>query len=91
MLSKKEQDIIKQCAIKYNVSSVFLFGSSLEKNSKSNDIDLAVKGIDPRIFFSFYGELFKYLSKPVDLVDLDEADSYLVKRILEEGRAIYGS
>lgn len=89
MLTKKEQDIIKQCAIKYKVSSVFLFGSSLEKQKKANDIDLAVKGIKPSLFFSFYGELFKLLDKPVDLVDLSEK-SLFTNLIKEKGVKIYG-
>lgn len=88
MLTGKEQSIIKECAKKYHVSSVFLFGSSLERG-KINDIDLAVKGINPRLFFNFYAELFKYLSKPVDLVDLDEVDNYFSRRILEGGKIIY--
>ncbi len=88
MLTKKENQIVRQCARKYNVSSVFLFGSSVSKKN-ANDIDLAVKGIKPQSFFSFYAELFKNLSKPVDLVDLDDADNYFIKRIIEGGRLIY--
>jgi predicted nucleotidyltransferase len=89
MLTKKEKDIIIHCAKKYNVLSIFLFGSSMERKTRANDIDLAVKGIKPELFFSFYAELFKQLPKPVDLVDLDEADSYFARRILEGGKVIY--
>lgn len=88
MLTKKEQDIIRQCAKRHNVASVFLFGSSLGKMA-ARDIDLAVKGIRPQAFFDFYADLFRYLSKPVDLIDLDEADSYFAGRIVEGGRVIY--
>ncbi len=88
MLSKKEINSIKKCAIKYNVSSVVLFGSSLEKKVY-RDIDLAVKGISPESFFGFYADLFKHLSRDIDLIDLDEVDSYLSKRILTGGKLIY--
>jgi len=88
MLTKKEQNIIRQCAKKHNASSVFLFGSSVNR-AAPKDIDLAVKGVSPQSFFGFYADLFKYLSRPVDLVDLDETDSYFVKRILESGKVIY--
>lgn len=88
MITKKEKDVNLQCAKKYNVSSVILFGSSV-KERNGRDIDLAVKGIRPNLFFKFYGELFKNLPKPVDLIDLDEADSYFTKRILGEGKIIY--
>ena len=88
MVTKKEEDIIKRCAKKYQVLSVLLFGSSLEKKN-ANDIDLAVKGIKASSFFDFYAELFRSLSKPVDLVDLNDADSYFAARVLEGGKVIY--
>lgn len=70
MITEKDKAIILQCAKKYKVSTVILFGSSTRKDRESNDIDVGVKGIKPRLFFKFYAELFKHLSKPVDLVDL---------------------
>ena len=74
---------------KYKVSSIYLFGSSLDRDSESNDIDLAVEGIRPNVFFKFYGELLRSLSKPVDLVDLSRKS--LFNRIIEEkGVKIYG-
>lgn len=89
MLTEYEKDIILWCAKKYNVSAVFLFGSSIEKNDDANDIDLAVKGVEKKSFFKFYAELFKQLSKPVDLVDLSQKS--LFNDIIEEtGVRIYG-
>ncbi len=74
---------------KYEVSSIYLFGSSLDKDPESNDIDLAVEGIRPNVFFKFYGELLRSLSKPVDLIDLSRKS--LFNRIIEEkGVKIYG-
>ena len=89
MIAEKDKNIILQYAKKYNVSAVFLFGSSLEKGKESNDIDIAVKGIEPRLFFKFYAELFKRLSKPVDLIDLSKKT--LFNSLVEEtGEKIYG-
>ena len=89
MISEKEKEIIIQCAKKYDVSTIYLFGSSLDKDSGYNDIDLAVKGIKPEVFFKFYGELLRSLSKPVDLVDLSKKS--LFNQIIEEkGVKIYG-
>ncbi len=89
MISESDKVIITQCARKYKVSSIYLFGSSLERNSEPNDIDLAVKGIRPNVFFKFYGELLRSISKPVDLVDLSRKS--LFNRIIEErGVKIYG-
>ncbi|MEW6618220.1 MAG: hypothetical protein AB1422_02525 [bacterium] len=89
MITEKDKEIILQCAKKYNVSSIILFGSSIKKDYESNDIDIGVKGIEPRLFFKFYAELFKYLSKPVDLVDLSQKS--LFNNLVEEmGVRVYG-
>jgi len=89
MISESDKEIISQCAKKYKVSSIYLFGSSLDRDSEPNDIDLAVEGIRPNVFFKFYGELLRSLSKPVDLVDLSRKS--LFNRIIEErGVKIYG-
>lgn len=89
MITEHEKDIILQCAKKYKVSSVLLFGSSVEQDKAANDIDLGVKGIKPQLFFKFYAELVKRLSKPVDLVDLSLKS--LFNDIVEEtGVKIYG-
>jgi len=83
MITTNEKKIILNCAKKYNASSVFLFGSSVE-NKEYEDIDIGVKGIEPKLFFKFYGELIKYLPKNVDLVDLSK------KSIFNELVEIYG-
>jgi len=88
MLNKRDRDVILRCAKKYNAPSVFLFGSSVEKNT-GNDIDLGVKGIKPELFFKFYADLIKGLSKPVDLVDLSKK-SMFNKLVEKEGVKIYG-
>lgn len=90
MLTKTEKEVIRQCARKYHVSRILLFGSSLAEKT-AGDLDLAVKGIKPEHFFDLYGDLFRQLSKMVDLVDLDSADAYFVKRILEKGKVLYES
>lgn len=88
MVTKREQEIIRKCGMKYSVSSIILFGSAI-KEKGARDLDLAVRGIDPALFFKFYAELYKLLPKPVDLVDLDEAGGYFTARILEGGKVIY--
>lgn len=64
--------IVKSCAEQFGVKSVWLFGSALEDEEHAKDIDLAVEGLDSKIFFDFYGRLFFELPKPVDLVDLSQ-------------------
>ena len=89
MISDSDKKSIISTARKYNVSRVLLFGSGLSDKKEAGDIDLAVEGIEPADFFSFYGELIFKLSKPVDLVDLSD-DSRFHRMVVAEGVPIYG-
>lgn len=89
MITDQERSIISQCARKYNVRSVLLFGSSAETAGPAKDIDLAVAGIAPRLFFKFYADLVKRLTKPVDLVDLSKKTLFN-DLVMETGIKIYG-
>lgn len=89
MITENEKNIILRYAQKYKVSAILLFGSSIEREEGANDIDLGVRGIEPKLFFKFYAELVKHLSKPVDLVDLSQKS--LFNDLVEEtGMRIYG-
>ena len=88
MINEEEKKIIIRYAKKYNISKVYLFGSSLDQN-ENNDIDLAIYGIKPSLFFKFYGELMRNLPKPIDLIDLSEKS--LFNRLIEKNAVqIYG-
>ena len=89
MISNREKLKIIKVAMKYNPSSIYLFGSSLDENNRTRDIDLGVKGINPKLFFKFYGELIQTLSKPVDLVDLSKKSKFN-KTVEKNGVKIYG-
>jgi predicted nucleotidyltransferase len=89
MISEKDKHKIMQIAKKYNVSRIILFGSSI-KSQQSSDIDLAVEGLPHKLFFKFYGEIIFSLSKPVDLVDLNQK-SLFTKLIASEGIPLYAN
>lgn len=89
MISKKDEKKIKKIANKYGASKIILFGSSLDENKKSADIDLAVEGVPDSQFFSFYGELIFNLSKPIDIVDLKNKSKFN-NLIISNGKIIYG-
>jgi len=89
MITETDKELIVKCAKKYKISCVILFGSALREDVGANDIDIAVKGVEPELFFKFYAELFKNLSKPVDLVDLSRK-SLFNDLIQETGVTIYG-
>jgi predicted nucleotidyltransferase len=84
MIKEQDKEIIIKYAKKYGVSSVYLFGSSLDDSEEVKDIDLAVKGLMPNNFLKFYGILLSHLSKPVDLVDLSKK-SYFNHMVQEIG------
>lgn len=89
MITQHEQNIILRYAKKYQVTSILLFGSSIEPGKVAIDIDLGVKGLDGKLFFRFYADIVKHLSKHVDLVDLSRKS--LFNDIVEEtGLKIYG-
>jgi len=89
MISEKDKEIIISYAKKFSVKEIYLFGSSLDNEREANDIDLAVRGISPILFFDFYGKLLRYLSKPVDVINLAKKSRFteLVER---QALKIYG-
>lgn len=89
MISETDKKIIREISRKYHVGRVLLFGSSISRDKESRDIDLAVEGISPRDFFSFYGDLMLSLSKPVDVIDLSQKSKF-VSIVREEGVPLYG-
>ena len=89
VISQEDLAKIAFYAKKYKVQTVYLFGSSLDSRNQANDIDLAVLGIPPALFFKFYGKLLRHLSKPVDVVDLSQ-ESLFNQLIKEKAVKIYG-
>ena len=88
MISPDIRKIIVECAREFDVKGVWIFVSSLEDDSIARDIDLAVEGIPPEMFFKFYARLFMSLPKPVDLVDLSQ-DIPIASIIRTKGVNIY--
>jgi predicted nucleotidyltransferase len=89
MISNEDKIKVEELAKKYNVSKLYLFGSSLDPYREANDIDLAVEGIKHSLFFKFYGELIFSLSKPVDVLDLNKK-SLFNDHIRSKGILLYG-
>lgn len=88
MIAENDKKIILKYAKKYGISKVILFGSSKEKTN-ANDIDIGVKGLVPELYFDFCWEVYRDLSKPVDVIDLDK-DSYFNRLIEQDGMVLFG-
>ena len=88
MLDDIDRERNLECAAKYGVTTLVLFCSSLE-GKEAHDIDLGVRGIAPELFLTFYGELLRKLSRPVDIVDLS-SQSRFNDLVESRGVKIYG-
>ena len=90
MIPKSELDKAVEIAKKYEVGELYLIGSALYKGpEEANDYDFAVINVPEGNFFEFYGELFRALSKNVDLIDLSGKMTKFKDIILREGRLVY--
>ena len=88
MISKSDKLLILKYAKKYKLTRVILFGSYRERTD-ANDIDIGVIGLAPESFFDFCWELYRDLSKPVDVIDLSK-DCLFNKLIKRDGVVLYG-
>ena len=62
----------------YGATEVYLFGSSRtgDFDWEHSDIDLAVRGIAPKDFYSAVGETMCSLGRDVDVIDLDAGTAF---------------
>lgn len=88
MISTNDRRILLAHAKKYKLTKVILFGSSKEKTD-ARDIDIGIRGIAPELFFDLGWELYRDLSKPVDVIDLSK-DCLFNRLIEKDGLALYG-
>jgi predicted nucleotidyltransferase len=73
----------------YGAGSVVLFGSIARGDARpDSDVDLAVEGLPPAVYFAAVADLMAALGCTVDLVRLEEAPASLAERIAAEGRAL---
>jgi predicted nucleotidyltransferase len=69
-------------------SSVFVFGSFVRDELRpDSDVDMAVSGLPPRVYFSAVSKISDLLGRPADLLDLDD-DTPLVRHLLGSGELI---
>lgn len=88
MISERDRVTILKYAKKYNIDTVILFGSCLDKEDPG-DIDIGIKGIKPEVFFEFYGELLLEIPKRIDLINLGK-DNLFNRLVEKEGMKLYG-
>ncbi|HEY3457014.1 MAG TPA: nucleotidyltransferase domain-containing protein [Bryobacteraceae bacterium] len=74
--------------IRLGATEVFVFGSATKDALRpGSDIDLAVRGLPPSVYFSAASKAADLLSRPVDLVDLDDPTP-IVRYLLGSGELV---
>jgi predicted nucleotidyltransferase len=69
---------------------VILFGSLAKKKFRNHsDIDLACEGLAEKKFFNVFGRLLLHVKRPLDLIDMNDADEFFASRVKEEGIILY--
>ncbi|PWI46297.1 hypothetical protein CEE45_17580 [Candidatus Heimdallarchaeota archaeon B3_Heim] len=89
MISEIDKKTIQDISEKYHARRVLLFGSALDSEEESHDIDIGVEGVPSKDFFRYYGELMLTLSKPIDIIDLSGTSKF-IDMIKKEGIPLYG-
>jgi predicted nucleotidyltransferase len=73
-LIRKAAEVLKS----YGATEVYLFGSMVNgTDTEHSDIDLAVSGLPPKIFFKAMGSTLNVIKREFDLVDLDEKNPFV--------------
>ena len=74
---RQDIDIAAEILRKAGAKEVYAFGSSVHgKLRPDSDIDLAVRGLPPEKFFRAMSTVTFAISRPFDLIDLDEPDPF---------------
>ena len=69
-------------------TQVYLFGSATKGGLRlDSDVDVAVRGLPPEVYFSAVSKASELLGRPVDLVDLDDPTP-LVDYLLHSGELV---
>jgi predicted nucleotidyltransferase len=73
-LSEKEELLAAAKLLRsMGASEVFIFGSLVRGELRSDsDIDIAVSGLPPEVYFSAVSRVSDVVGRPVDLLDLDD-------------------
>lgn len=95
-IKKYPEDISRELIMAVNilrnegVKKIILFGSLAKKHFRNqSDIDLACEGLEDNRFFPVFGKLLLNIKKPLDLIDINDADDFFASRVKEEGIVLY--
>lgn len=71
---------------RFHFDSVYIFGSILTNRfGADSDIDLIIKGLNPKEFFKAHAFLIKHCMYEIDLKPFEELNDAFKKRVLKGG------
>jgi predicted nucleotidyltransferase len=74
--------------VRMGATQVFVFGSATKDGLRpDSDVDMAVTGLPPTVYFSAVSRASDLLGRPVDLVDLDDPTP-LVRHLRASGELV---
>ena len=77
MLTEEMTDVISNLLMREGCTESYLFGSHVTGTANEySDIDIGIKGLDPRRFFAVHSLLEDVTKRTVDLVDFDEKPQF---------------
>lgn len=78
---KKAAEVLRESG----AGAIFVFGSAArDEMSEDSDVDMAVTGLPPHVFYKAMGKAGDALGRPLDLIDLDEETPF-TRYLKEEG------
>lgn len=87
-LSPEDLDRCVEVLRRFGARRVILFGSALESLAEARDLDLAVEGLEGRLFFKAGTEAEKALPVSLDLIPLDPPTPFS-RYVEKRGRVLY--
>lgn len=83
----RAREIAAMLKSKYSATAVVLFGSFASgKHDRYSDLDIAIRGVEPRLFYRAAGEATAIQNEfSVDIVDLDDCPAPFRDSVVREG------
>jgi predicted nucleotidyltransferase len=87
-MNDEMRELIEKAAVvlkEAGADKVYVFGSAAQGTLREDsDVDLAVSGLPPEVFFRAMAQASDILGRPLDLIDLDETTPF-TKHLREAG------
>jgi len=75
--TQRDVDIAAKILREAGACEVYVFGSAAHGKARpDSDLDLAVRGLPPEVFFKTMGRVAFAVSRRFDLIDLDERNPF---------------